>query len=101
MREFYLMTEKWGLAVVAVMASVLAVTAIYHTFIEQSILWSVFAISSFSTMLWVFRNPAILLSKSWEEFGELFDDSKDKKLIFGSPLFLVLILVSILYIYFF
>lgn len=73
---------------------------IRHTFVEQSIVPAVVGISSASAMYYLYRNPKILMAKSIDEFGDIYDESRDKKYIWGAPICQLLIFFSVLYILF-
>ena len=71
--------------------------AVLHTFFDQSYLGAMVGISSASAFY--YRNPEMMLAKSWDEFGELCDSSRDKKFIWGFPAYHAVMLSAILYIW--
>ena len=72
---------------------------VVHTFFEQDIIAAMVGISSASIFYYLYRNQEILMAKSWDEFGELFDNSRDKKYLWGFPALQAILLASILYIW--
>jgi hypothetical protein len=71
---------------------------IRHTFFEQSIVPAIAGISSASAMYYLVRNPKILMARTFDEFGALYDASRDKKYLWGTPLCQSLIFLAVLYI---
>ena len=90
---------KFANGFVIVMGILGVALGIRHTFFEQSMAPAIVGISSASVMYYLYRNPKILMIKSFDEFGDIFDESRDKKYIWGAPFFQLLILFSILYIW--
>lgn len=78
-----------------VLASV--ILAIGRTFIHPDFAGAMTGISSASVLYWVYRNPEMLLTKNMDEFGKIFDRSRDTKFLHGFPLFYALTLTAILY----
>ncbi|PCJ25203.1 MAG: hypothetical protein COA96_07835 [SAR86 cluster bacterium] len=81
------------------MCALALLIAIHHTFFDQDLVASMVGISSAFTMYFLYRNPEILMAKSWDEFGELYDNSRDKKYLWGFPLYQLLMLSAALYIW--
>lgn len=73
--------------------------ALLHTFIDQSYVGAMIGISSASVFYYLHRNPKMLMAKSWAEFGELADNSRDQKFVWGFPAYHAIMLASILYIW--
>jgi len=73
--------------------------AILHIFFDPDIMSAVVAISSASAFYFLHRNPNLMLAKNWDEFCELYDESRDRKYIHGFPAFHVVLLLVILYIW--
>jgi len=59
--------------------------AIYHTFFDQNILYSLMMISGYYTFQFGLENPKLLMSKSWKEFGERADVATGKEKLIGTP----------------
>lgn len=76
------------------------VFAIIRTFIDQDFVDSMVGISSGFIMYYLVRNPELLMASSFDEFGERYDNSRDKKYLWGFPLYQFLMLSAGLYIYF-
>lgn len=74
--------------------------AIWHTFFDQKVMGALIGISSAFSMYFLLKNPKILMAKNFGEFGELYDASRDKKYLWGTPLCQLLILLAVLYILF-
>lgn len=73
--------------------------AIIRTFFDQELLGAMIGVSSAFTMYYLYRNPEILLAKSFDELGELYDNSRDKKYLWGFPAYQLLMLSVALYIW--
>ena len=73
------------------------ILAIGRTFIRPDIVGALTGISSASIMYWAYRNPEMLMTKNADEFGPVFQRSRDKKFLYGFPLFHFLMLAVILY----
>jgi hypothetical protein len=56
-------------------------------------------ISSASVFYFLYRNPEMLMAKNWDEFGELADNSRDQKYVWGFPAYHAVMLSAILYIW--
>ncbi|MBL4582722.1 MAG: hypothetical protein JKY29_12990 [Gammaproteobacteria bacterium] len=93
------MTPKIARRAILVMCSVSVGLAILHTFIDQDYLGAMVGISSASVFYFFYRNPEILMAKTWEEFGELADNSRDQKYVWGFPAYHAVMLAAILYIW--
>ena len=93
------MSERGALAVAGVMFVACMALAMNHTFVKPDFIKSVFCISLAFTFYFVVRNPGFLLSTSFQEACERYDDLRDKKFVFGTtPLYPATILVAIIYI---
>ena len=86
-----------GFVIVVGMCSI--ALGIRHTFVEQDIVAAVVGISSASAMYYLYRNPKILMTKTFDEFSDIYDESRDKKYILGAPIVQLLIFFSVLYIW--
>ena len=93
------MTAKIAVGVITVMGFTSVGLAILNIFFDQSYLGAMVGISSASAFYYLYRNPKMMMAKSWDEFGELFDSSRDKKYIWGFPAYHLLMLTAILYIW--
>jgi len=68
---------------ILVMGAISVAIALLHTFIDQSYVGALVGISSASVFYYLHRNPMMLMAKSWAEFGELADNSRDQKFVWG------------------
>ncbi len=93
------MKLKTATIVIVIMGGTSVGLAILHTFFDQSYIGAMIGISSASAFYFLYRNPDMMLAKSWDEFGELADKSRDKKYICGFPAYHLLMLSAILYIW--
>jgi len=75
------------------------IIAIWHTFFEQKIVGALIGISSAFTMYYLLRNPQLLMAKTFDEFGDLYDESRDKKYLWGYPGYQAVMLAAVLYIF--
>lgn len=73
--------------------------AIIRTFIDPDFTDSMVGISSGFVMYYLLRNPELLMVSTWEEFDECYEKSRDKKYLWGFPLYQLLMLSAGLYIY--
>ncbi len=73
--------------------------AILNIFFDQNYLGAMVGISSASAFYYLYRNPKMMMAKSWDEFGELYDNSRDKKYLWGFPAYHLLMLAAIFYIW--
>ena len=73
------------------------ILAIGRTFIHPDLVGALIGVSSAGVFYWVYRNPGMLMARSFDEFGEYYDNSRDKKYLWGFPLYQLLILCVILY----
>jgi hypothetical protein len=72
---------------------------IHSTFFDKDLVDALFGISATSIFYYLYRNPKMMMAKSWDEFGELVDNSRDKKFLWGFPAYHVVVLLIILYIW--
>ena len=73
--------------------------AVHHTFFDQDLMGAKVCLSSAFVMYFLHRNPELLSVTNWKEFGDTFDSSRDKKYIWGFPLYQLLILAVGIYIW--
>ena len=93
------MTPKIAKRAIIVMCSISVGIAVLNTFFDQDYVGAVIGISATSTFYYVHRNPDLMMASSWDEFGELYDNSRDKKYIWGFPAYHAVMLAAILYIW--
>lgn len=93
------MTLKIAKRVILVMISVSVGIAILRTFFDQDYIGAMLGISSASVFYYLHRNPKMMMAKSWNEFGELADNSRDQKYVWGFPALNAVMLAAILYIW--
>jgi len=94
-----MMSERGALIVSGVMFAACVALAMNHTFVEPNFFKSAFCISLAFTFYFVVRNPRFLLSASFEEACDRYDDLRDKKFVFGAtPLYPATLLIAIVYI---
>ena len=93
------MSLKNAKRAIPVMGAISVFIALLHTFIDQSYVGAMVGISSASVFYYLHRNPKMLLAKSWGEFGELADNSRDQKFVWGFPAYHAVMLAAILYIW--
>ena len=67
-----------------------------HISIDQSYVGAMVGISSASAFYCLHRNPKMLMAKSWNEFGELADNSRYQKFVWGFPAYHAVMLAAIL-----
>lgn len=91
-------TEKRAKIIAIVFMGVCVYLAIYHTFFDQSILYSLMMISGYYTFQFGLENPKLLMSKSWKEFGERADVATGKEKLIGTPWYFAAVFFSVLYI---
>ena len=72
--------------------------AIWYTFVDQDLMFALVIIPSTFTMFFYLKNPRLLMAKSFDEFGELFDESRDKKYLWGCSTYHLLIVAAVMYI---
>lgn len=94
-----LLTQGAAKKIVAGMCIFSFVFAIIRTFIDQDFIDSMVGISSGFIMYYLFRNPEFLMVSTWDEFDEQYEKSRDKKYLWGFPLYQLLMLSAGLYIY--
>lgn len=93
------MTPKFAKRAILVMIAISIGIAFLHTFIDQDYIGALVGISSASVFYYLHRNPKMLMAKNWDEFGELADNSRDKKYVWGFPAYHAVVLLAILYIW--
>jgi F0F1-type ATP synthase membrane subunit c/vacuolar-type H+-ATPase subunit K len=93
------MTLKIAKRFILVMCSLSVGIAILYTFINQDYIGAMVGISSASVFYFLYRNPEMLMAKNWDEFGELADNSRDQKYVWGFPAYHAVMLSAILYIW--
>ena len=84
---------------ILVMGVISVAIALLHTLIDQSYVGAMIGISSASVFYYLHRNPKMLMAKSWAEFGELADNSRDQKFVWGFLAYHAIMLAAILYIW--
>ncbi len=94
------MTPKFASRLLLGFLLVAITIAIWHTFFEQQVLGALIGISSAFTMYYLLRNPRLLLAKTYDEFGDLYDESRDKKYLWGYPGYQAVMIAAVLYIFF-
>ncbi len=90
-------SQKAAQNFVLVMLIAAVILAIGRTFIDPDLVGALTGISSASILYWAYRNPEMLTTKNADEFGLVFAKSRDKKYLYGFPLFHFLTLSVILY----
>ena len=93
------MTLKIAKRAIIVMCAISIWLAILHTFFDQDYIGAMVGISSASVFFYLHRNPEMLMAKSWEEFCEHADESRDQKYVWGFPALNAVMLAAILYIW--
>ena len=93
------MTRKIAVRAIKIMILLAIGLAVLNTFIDQSYVGALIGISSASTFYFAYRNPDMLMAKSFDEFGDLFDIARDKKYLWGFPAYHAVMLAAILYIW--
>lgn len=92
-------SERGALVISGVMFAACIALAMHHTFVEPNFFKSAFCISLAFTFYFVVRNPRFLMSTSFQEACERYDDLRDKKYVFGTtPLYPATLLVALVYI---
>ncbi|MFT4814791.1 MAG: hypothetical protein ACI9JU_002547 [Pseudohongiellaceae bacterium] len=93
------MTPKLAKRAIIVMCSISIGIAVLNTFFDKDYIGAVIGISATSAFYYLHRNPELMMAKNWDEFGELYDNSRDKKYIWGFPAYHGIMLAAILYIW--
>lgn len=93
------MTLKIAKRVILVMISISVGLTVLHIFFDQDYVGALIGISSASVFYFLHRNPEMMMAKDWEEFGELADNSRDQKYVWGFPAYHAVTLAAILYIW--
>ena len=75
------------------------VFAFIRTFIDQDFVDSMIGISSGFAMYYCVRNPDLLVARTWDEFDKCYENSRDKKYLWGFPFYQLLMLSAGLYIW--
>ena len=91
--------SKFAYGIVLALCIVAFAFAFVRTFIDQDFLDSMIGISSGFAMFYLVRNPDLLMASTWDEFGERYDNSRDKKYLWGFPLYQLMLLTAGLYIW--
>ena len=93
------MTRKIAIRAIKIMILLSIGLAVLNTFIDQSYVGALIGISSASTFYFTYRNPDLLMAKSWNEFDERIHSARDKKYLWGFPAYHAVMLAAILYIW--
>ncbi len=93
------MTLKFAKMAIVFMCIVSVGVALLNTFIDQDYFGAIIGITATSMFYYVYRNPQLMMAKNWEEFCEQYDNSRDKKYLWGFPAFHAVLLSAILYIW--
>ena len=93
------MTPKLAKRAITVMCPISIGIAVLNTFFDKDYVGAVIGISAASAFYYLYRNPELMMAKNWDEFGELYDNSRDKKYIWGFPAYHGVVLAAILYIW--
>jgi len=72
--------------------------AVYHTLIDQDMVFALMSISGFYVFQFGLENPKLLMSSSWKEFGEHADVATGKNKLTGTPLYFAAVFFSVLWI---
>jgi len=92
--------SKKGAKIFSLCAAILALAlAIVRTFFDQDLFAALIGVTSASIFYWTYRNPDLLVARNWEEYCKNYDKSRDKKFLQGFPLYQLLVLSVILYIW--
>lgn len=94
-----LIKPKAAVRITTVLGLISVSLAILYTFFDQNYLGALVGISSASAFYYLYRNPKMMMAKSWDEFGKLYDSSRDKKYLWGFPAYHAVMLLVILYIW--
>ncbi len=93
------MTQKVAMRISLALCIVAIGVAVLNTFFDQDYIGAVIGISASSMFYYSYRNPRLMMARSWEEFCEQYDISSDKKFLWGFPAFHAVMLLAILYIW--
>ena len=93
------MTLKTAKRVIIVLCLISFGLTVLHTFFDQDYIGAMIGIGSASAFYYLYRNPEMMMARNWDEFGELYDNSRDKKYIWGFPAYHAVMLAAILYIW--
>lgn len=90
-------SQKTAKNIVLGMVICSVILAIGRTFIDPDLAGALVGVSSASILYWVYRNPELLVTKNMDEFGPIFDKSRDRKYLYGSPLQYAIVVAVIVY----
>ena len=93
------MSPKVAKLAIVVMCLVSMGIAVLNTFFEQDYIGAIIGITATSMFYYVHRNPDLMMAKSWAEFCELYDNSRDRKYMWGFPALHAVMLAAIFYIW--
>tara|TARA_B110000858_G_scaffold89711_2_gene103743 strand:- start:7951 stop:8238 length:288 start_codon:yes stop_codon:yes gene_type:complete len=93
------MSLKTAKRIILVMCSISFGLIVLHTFFDQNYIGAMIGIASASAFYYLHRNPELMMARNWDEFGELYDNSRDKKYLWGFPAYHAVMLAAILYIW--
>lgn len=92
------MTEQSAKIVILTMMGACTLGALVSTFVTQDIILTLVSISSFFTLQFAYKNPKLLMARSWEEFGQVADRTTGKATLLGSRWYFAAVFFSVLYI---
>ena len=78
------MSPRIAKIAIVFMCLVSACVAVLSTFFEQDYIGAIIGITATSVFYYVYRNPGLMLAKSWEEFCKQYDDSGRRRPKAGS-----------------
>ena len=70
-----------------------------HAIYTDDLFVAAIGLSSTPVMYFAYRNPELLLTKGFKEFDSKYDDTRDKKYLWGFPAYQLFMLAVILYMW--
>jgi len=94
------MKEHAAIIGIKIAAGISCVLSFFYVFVDQRPMLALSMIYAFFVALYLIKNPKLMLAKNFDEFGEEYDKSAQKHLLWGSPYFHGIVLAAFAIIYF-
>lgn len=94
-RELSQSKAKWLALFLTVMALTLGIG---RTFFDQDLSGALVGLSTAPLFYWCYRNPHVMVSKTFDEFCRNYDKARDMKFLYGFPLYYLVLALAALYI---
>jgi hypothetical protein len=92
------MTEKKAKRIVLAMMCFCVIMTVYYTFVSQDMIQALVLISSFFVFQFAWKNPKMLIAKSYKEFGDVVDRLDGVSEITGGPAYYISVICCVLFI---